>query len=174
MTTESFMDRHLLQRLQELLDRRLGDERFGVKDLAREIGLSKSQLLRKLRALKGKSTSQFIREYRLERAMDLLRQRKGTASEIGYLVGFSSPTYFSSCFHEYFGYPPGEVKYRNTGHEIDKGRPAGVRPSAYAKKRKLLLSFLGLVLLVVVTFVIYIWEGCAVTKVLSLAYSPLS
>ena len=65
--TESFLDRHLLLQLEELLECGLVDERFGVKNLAREIWLIKSQLLRKLR------TSQFIREYRLERAMDFLR-----------------------------------------------------------------------------------------------------
>ncbi len=123
MVSEYSMDEKFLFRLTQILEAALEDERFGVKELAREAGLSKSQLLRKLQALKNKSTSQFIREFRLQKAMELLEKQAGTASEISYRVGFGSPTYFSTCFHEYFGYPPGEVKIRkNAGNGVDLHR----------------------------------------------------
>ncbi|NNE75830.1 MAG: helix-turn-helix domain-containing protein [Pricia sp.] len=107
------MDKQFLQRLISILDTHLSDEQFGVKELAREAGLSKSQILRKIKAFKNKSTSQFIREYRLKKAMELLQQNAATVSEIAYRVGFSSPTYFSTCFHDHFGYPPVEAKHQS-------------------------------------------------------------
>lgn len=90
------------------------NEKFGVLELASEIGLSRTQLHRKLQDTIDKSTSQFIREYRLEKAMIMLENDEATASEIAYRVGFSSPTYFSSSFHNFYGYPPGEVKHKKT------------------------------------------------------------
>lgn len=62
----------------------------------------------------GKSSSQYIREYRLEKAMEMLQDKVATASEIAYRVGFGSPTYFNTSFREFYGYPPGEVKFRNS------------------------------------------------------------
>ncbi|MDH5398298.1 MAG: helix-turn-helix domain-containing protein, partial [Cyclobacteriaceae bacterium] len=68
-----------------------------------------SQIHRKLKALTTKSITQYIREKRLDEAMKMLQKGLGTAAEISYRVGFNSPTYFNKCFHDYFGYPPGEV-----------------------------------------------------------------
>jgi TolB-like protein len=53
-----------------------------------------------------------IKEYRLEKAHEMLVDNIATVSEIAYKVGFKSPSYFNTCFHEFFGYPPGEVKMR--------------------------------------------------------------
>ncbi len=113
MNSELSMDNALLKKLTNILEVNLEKEDFGVKELAKEAGLSRSQLYRKLQSLTGKSTSRFIRDYRLEKAMEMLQNNSATASEITYRVGFSSPTYFNTCFHDYFGYPPGEVKFRN-------------------------------------------------------------
>jgi TolB-like protein/AraC-like DNA-binding protein len=98
--------------LRDILDINLSNENFGVHELAIESGLSRSQLHRKLNDIAGKSSSQFIREYRLQKAMEMLKLDSGTASEISYQVGFSSPSYFSTCFNNFYGYPPGEVKYQ--------------------------------------------------------------
>ncbi|TNJ42445.1 helix-turn-helix domain-containing protein [Tamlana fucoidanivorans] len=103
-----------VENIIRLIDDNLGNEQFGVNDLAKALGVSRSQLHRKLNAVVGKSTTQFIREYRLGKAMDMLKNNEATASEIAYRVGFSSPTYFNSSFKDYFGYPPGEVKYRSS------------------------------------------------------------
>jgi TolB-like protein/AraC-like DNA-binding protein/Tfp pilus assembly protein PilF len=107
------MDQALIGKLTKILEVNLDREHFGVKELAKEAGLSRSQLHRKLLSITGKSTSRFIRDYRLEKAMVMLQNNSATASEIAYRVGFSSPTYFNSCFHDYYGYPPGEAKLRN-------------------------------------------------------------
>jgi TolB-like protein/AraC-like DNA-binding protein/Tfp pilus assembly protein PilF len=108
------MDRAFLQKLRRIVEKNLEDENFGVQDLAHEVGMSRSQIHRKLRELSNQSTTQFIREIRLEHAMELLRDQVGTVSEIAYRVGFSSPTYFSKCFHEYYGFPPGEAIHKGT------------------------------------------------------------
>ena len=101
----------------------LENEKFGVVELAAEIGLSRSQLHRRLQELRGKSTSRFIREYRLEMAMEMLKKNVATASEIAYRVGFSSPTYFNTSFHNYYGYPPGEVKFKSPESPPKKSLP---------------------------------------------------
>ena len=102
-----------IKKIEDILENNLENENFGVSNLALEIGVSRSQLYRKIQEAKSKSTSQFIREYRLKRAMDMLKRNQFTAAEIAYRVGFSSPTYFNTCFHNFYGYPPGEVKYQN-------------------------------------------------------------
>lgn len=107
-------DDAFIQKLQDIIDSNLENEQFGVSELAREVGISRSQLHRRLKDLIGKSSSQFIREYRLEKAMEMLKQNSGTASEIAYRVGFSSPTYFSTAFKNFYGYSPGEVKFQNS------------------------------------------------------------
>jgi transcriptional regulator GlxA family with amidase domain len=53
--------------------------------------------------------NQFIRTFRLQRAYELLKQNSATTAEIAYQVGFSSPSYFTKCFHEQFGYTPTEI-----------------------------------------------------------------
>ncbi|MGS0528072.1 helix-turn-helix domain-containing protein [Zobellia nedashkovskayae] len=90
----------------------LNNDQFGVDSLAQSVGMSRSNLHRKLQKALGVSTSQFIREYRLKRALEILKQEGITASEAAYRVGFGSATYFSTSFHKFYGYPPGEVKYR--------------------------------------------------------------
>ena len=71
--------------------------------------MSRSQLHRKLNALIGKGPSQLIRSFRLTRAHDLLKVNAATLAEIAYTVGFSSPSYFSKCFREQFGYTPSDI-----------------------------------------------------------------
>ncbi|MDX1286063.1 MAG: helix-turn-helix domain-containing protein, partial [Draconibacterium sp.] len=101
-----------LDKLEKIVEANFSNEKFGVTELADEIGLSHSSLHRKLKAITNKSASQFIRETRLKYAMKLLQLQAGTVAEVAYGVGFGSTTYFSKCFHDYYGYPPGEVKKR--------------------------------------------------------------
>lgn len=87
----------------------LGDEHFGVSELADAMHMSRSSLLRKCKKQTQLSASQFIRQIRLEEAMELLRESDLTVSEVSYRVGFGSTSYFIKCFREYYGHPPGEV-----------------------------------------------------------------
>ncbi|WP_421824915.1 helix-turn-helix domain-containing protein [Flagellimonas oceanensis] len=87
----------------------LGDEHFGVSELADAMHMSRSSLLRKCKKQTQLSASQFIRQIRLEEAMELLQDSDLTVSEVSYRVGFGSTSYFIKCFREHYGHPPGEV-----------------------------------------------------------------
>lgn len=114
------MDQLLLDKLNEAIENHLDNEQFGVEELAKESGLSRSQLHRKLNSLTGQNASQMIREYRLKKAMELLQDDTATVAEVSYLVGFGSPSYFNTCFHDFFGYRPGEVKFRRSTNKKRK------------------------------------------------------
>jgi TolB-like protein/AraC-like DNA-binding protein len=113
MNDKLSMDHTLTKKLNDIILLNLENESFGVKELAHEIGMSCFNLNRKLHLISRKTINQYIREVRLQRAMEILRTGSETASEVGFKVGFSSPAYFSTCFSEYFGYPPGEVKKKS-------------------------------------------------------------
>jgi len=108
------MDQAFLQKLTAIVEKNLTNEQFGVEKLAHEAGMSRSQIHRKLHDLTGKPTTQFIREIRLEHAMELLQNNVATVSEIAYRAGFGSSTYFSKCFHEYYGFPPSKANRAKT------------------------------------------------------------
>ena len=109
-SAELSMDQIFLQKLTATVFANMNNDQFGARDLAKEVGLSRSQIHRKLQKINGKSITQFIREIRLDEALKLLQREVGTSSEISFNVGFSSPAYFTKCFHAYFGFPPEEVK----------------------------------------------------------------
>jgi AraC-like DNA-binding protein len=94
----------------EIIESRISDESFSIEDFSFEIGMSRTQLHRKLKALVGKSASQYLRTIRLARAKKLIEEENDNISETAYSVGFSSPAYFTKCFKEEFGYPPSEIK----------------------------------------------------------------
>jgi AraC-like DNA-binding protein/TolB-like protein/tetratricopeptide (TPR) repeat protein len=104
------MDQVFIRKLTEIVLKNLTNENFDVDELAMEAGIGRYTIHRRLRSIRHQSVSQFIREIRLQRAMEMLRNNVALVSEIAYMVGFGSPTYFNKCFHEYYGYPPGEVK----------------------------------------------------------------
>ena len=87
----------------------LSDEHFGVSELAKAMHMSRSSLLRKCKKQTRLSASQFIRQVKLEEAMELLQETDLTVSEVSYQVGFGSASYFIKCFREHYGHPPGEV-----------------------------------------------------------------
>ena len=110
MSDSQSMDLAFILKLKEIVLANLTDEGFGVEQLAKEVGMSRANLYRKIKSIKNQDISKFIREVRLHRAMEMLQNKEGTAAEISYKVGFGSPAYFNKCFHDYYGFPPGEVK----------------------------------------------------------------
>ena len=114
------MDQAFLHKLTDSVFDNLTNEQFGAEELATDIGMSRSQIHRKLHKINGQSITKFIREIRLKEAHRLLEKNVGTASEIAFKVGFGSPTYFSKCFHEFYGYTPGEVKDRRSREGMRK------------------------------------------------------
>jgi AraC-like DNA-binding protein len=108
-------DKVFLEKLTKIVEENLSNDQFGVSELADKIGMSRSNLLRKVKKLTDLSVSLFIRQIRLESAMELLEEGGYTVSEITYRVGFSSTSYFVKCFHDHYGYPPGEAdKHKNS------------------------------------------------------------
>ena len=100
------LDQEFLRRIDEAVLHHLGDEAFGVDELGSAIGMSRTQVHRKLKALTGQSPGEHIRGTRLCRARALLRAQVGTVAEVAYQVGFGSPAAFSTAFSRQFGYPP--------------------------------------------------------------------
>jgi AraC-like DNA-binding protein/tetratricopeptide (TPR) repeat protein len=98
-----------IRKLTDIILANLSNENFGVKELAQESRMSQKSLRRKLYACSKKTVNQLIREVRLQKAFEILKNEETTASEVAYKVGFGSPAYFNTCFHKYFGYPPGKV-----------------------------------------------------------------
>lgn len=102
-----------LKKLKLLIRENFLNEQFGVETLAEMCGLSRAHLYKKIKRFTGKSASQFIREVRLEEAMKLLISQNYSVSEVAHHVGFSSTSYFTVCFKEYYGYSPSDVKKRH-------------------------------------------------------------
>lgn len=98
-----------IEQVEALIMENLGNEQFGVSELADAMNMSRSNLLRKIKKQTQLSVSQYIRQVRLKEAMELLKEDSSTVSEISYQVGFGSTSYFIKCFREHYGYPPGEV-----------------------------------------------------------------
>lgn len=89
-----------------ILNEHYANPDFGAENLAKEIGFSRAHLYRKIKALTDQSISEFIRTYRLNKGIELLKQGQGNVSEVAFQVGFSSPSYFSTTFKKQFGQPP--------------------------------------------------------------------
>ncbi len=102
-------DREFLRRFTAIVEQTLADETIGVEELAQKMFISRVQLHRKLKAVTGRNVTDFVRDYRLERAMAMLRNREGMVYEVAARAGFGSEKYFSRAFKEKFGMPPSQV-----------------------------------------------------------------
>lgn len=102
------LDNYFLNKLNTIIEARYTNEEFTVEELSSEIGLSRSQLHRKLINLTNRSTSEYIRLYRIKKASELLSTNQYQVDEIAYRVGFNSPSYFSTCFKKVYNVPPKE------------------------------------------------------------------
>ena len=105
----SNLEEKFMFKVVEVIEKHLSEEDFSIEQFGKEVGMSRVQLHRKLKALSGKSASNYLRSIRLSKAKNMIEERKGNVSEIAYSVGFSSPQYFSRCFKEEFGYPPSDL-----------------------------------------------------------------
>jgi signal transduction histidine kinase/DNA-binding response OmpR family regulator/streptogramin lyase len=108
--TTTTLDQKFLERASKLMDQHLSDSNFDAHVFASEIGMSRSQLYRKVQALTGYSVNEFIRNIRLKKAAELLLKSDNNVTQIAYLVGFKEVTYFVKCFASYYGTSPS--KYR--------------------------------------------------------------
>ena len=95
-----------LQKIRDIVAANYADEDFGLPELCEEIGMSRSQLFRKMKALIEGSPSDYIRKYRMQQAQLLLQTAQYSVKEVAYQVGFKDIPHFSRTFQETFGVPP--------------------------------------------------------------------
>lgn len=105
----SSRDRKFVKDVTELVEKNISNLQFGVNILAEGVFLSVSQLTRKLKTITGKTPADFIRNIRLEKAIELLKKGESVA-DVAWAVGFEDSVYFSKVFKKHFGFPPSSVK----------------------------------------------------------------
>ena len=110
LSNTTSLDKQFITNVLDYIHNDLANPNLGVEQLAEELFLSRSKLYRKIKALTGDTATEFIRKIRLEKAKELLEKTDLTVSEIGYKVGFSSPSYFTKCFKNHFGRIPKEIR----------------------------------------------------------------
>ncbi|MDH5367973.1 MAG: helix-turn-helix domain-containing protein [Cyclobacteriaceae bacterium] len=152
----NFSKNSLTKKLTEIVEENLQNEQFGVEELAEKVGINRSHLHRKLQETTGQSISQFIREYRLQSAMELLKNEEITASEVAYQVGFGSATYFSKSFTDFYGYPPGEAKK----HSFERPKlKAMLVENERPNKKSQIVKGISIVLFLGISILLYILYG---------------
>ena len=108
-------DQTFVTKLREVIRDNMGDSDFSVERIGEEIGLSRVQLYRKVKALTGQTPVELLRKARLERSRRLIEKTEKSVSEIAYEVGFTSPSYFNKCFKDEFGISPGAMRENMQG-----------------------------------------------------------
>ncbi|WP_158644101.1 ATP-binding protein [Pseudobacter ginsenosidimutans] len=108
------IEKVFLDQVREAIETNIDDLQLGPEQLGREIGLSRTQLHRKLKSLIDQSPGELIRTIRMKRAYELLQNKVATVAEVCYLVGYSNPANFSTSFSKHFGFPPSEAAKRKT------------------------------------------------------------
>ena len=97
-----------MTRLRDFIAASISDADLNVETISAEMGLSRVQLYRKVKAMTGATPVELIRLTRLRRAEELLLEGGKTVSEVAYGVGFSSPSYFIKCYKDHFGHTPND------------------------------------------------------------------
>jgi len=143
-------ENEFITQLTKTVEANLTNPQFGVSMLAKEMGMSRSNLHRKVNAELKISVSQFINHVRLKKAKDILRHTSDTVSEVAYKVGFSNVSYFIKRFHEYYGYSPGEVGNRE--EETEEPVHPGQRKN---QLRTIIIAVLSVVLIAVVLILVF-------------------
>ncbi|MFD2033868.1 two-component regulator propeller domain-containing protein [Belliella marina] len=105
-------DEKFLEQVNELISQSISNELFGVNELAENLNMSQSSLLRKIKGISKLTPIEYIRLVRLKKAAEILNEGKHSISEVCDMVGFNSPSYFSKCFQKQFGELPKDYKKR--------------------------------------------------------------
>lgn len=108
---ENDMDKSFVKKFRQLLHDNYTESELNVEELGREMGLSRSQLYRKIKALTNYSPNELLRMVRLQKSLELINTSELSVSEIAYRVGFTSPSYFAKCFKDYYDKSP--TDYQN-------------------------------------------------------------
>jgi AraC-like DNA-binding protein len=106
------IDEQFLQKALQIIEKNINETDFNAEKFCEDFGISRAHLHRRLKALTGKSATEFIRTIKLKRAAELLNHKAASVSEIAYNAGFNNLSYFTRCFKEEFGMVPSEYYYR--------------------------------------------------------------
>ncbi len=109
----SSMDEQFLNKVENVFEKKLSDEKFGVPQMQNILGMSKTQLHRKMKALTDQAPGEYLRNFRLRRAAQLISGKSDSVTQIAYSVGFNNLSYFIKCFKELFGVTPSEYNHQN-------------------------------------------------------------
>lgn len=165
-----------IKRLTEIIIVKIKNEQFGVNMLASEVGMSRSNLHRRVKAYTGKSVSSFICDVRLDYATQLLNESSNSISEIAFECGFHSPTYFSKCFKDRYGFTPGEARnHLNEDGRLDTPQHKIKHMLSGKRKISLLLFLATLITIVLLSITVKNWRpsiGKTIPKDKSIAVLP--
>ncbi len=110
LSSEGTRENAFISRFKKVVEERMTDSELSVETIGSELGLSRVQLYRKVKALTGSSPVDLLRKARLNKAQQLLQTSDLSVSEIAYQVGFTSPSYFTKCYKDEYGKVPGESR----------------------------------------------------------------
>jgi PAS domain S-box-containing protein len=103
------LDEKFISKVIEVIENHISEEEFNIEQFGKDVGMGRVQLHRKLKALTGKSASQYIKSVKLSRAKKMIEEGEGNISEIAFTVGFRTSSYFTRCFKKEYGYPPSDL-----------------------------------------------------------------
>jgi signal transduction histidine kinase/ligand-binding sensor domain-containing protein/DNA-binding response OmpR family regulator len=113
------LDEEFLKQAIQIVEEHLADSEFSVDKFSKEIGMSRSNLYLKLKAITGESAMDFIKRIRFKKAVELMQNKRYTIAQITYMCGFNSPSYFSTAFKQHYGCMPSEylAKIEDNPHD---------------------------------------------------------
>ncbi len=104
------LDKEFMENVRAAIDANISDSEYSIGNLCRDLGMSRTTIYNKIKALTGESINEFIRIRRLTQAKSLLLSHRYSISEVAYMVGFADPKYFSTCFKKVFGVSPSKAE----------------------------------------------------------------
>ena len=117
LDTEQFkitpIDKKFLQKVYDIIKKNVANSSFDIEILAKNLGVSRSVLHRKIVSLTGEAPGELIRQIRLKKAAELIEQKFGNLSEIALEVGFNNPAYFSEAFKKQYGMTPSQYELKS-------------------------------------------------------------
>lgn len=116
----------LMERVLKSVNENLSNTDFGVESLTKSVGISRAQLHRKMKEMTGLSTSEFIRNVRLEQAARLIGNKKINITQVAYSVGFNNQAHFSTVFKKHFGMTPTEYAEMKQNETTMKHAKTGI------------------------------------------------
>lgn len=102
----NIQDEEFLRKALNIVEENISEPTFSVEEFSKKIGMSRSNLYLKFKAITGESITEFIKRIRFKKAVLLIETQKYTLAQVAYMSGFNSPSYFSTSFKQYFGYIP--------------------------------------------------------------------